>query len=259
MPLHDWSLVDAGIFHDFHLTWVSLLKTRLNAGLLPDPFYALAEPVIGEAIPDVLSLHARSNGDATYGSHSTMLLSDATHPAVESAPSAVLIQDMGPPEPYALLTRQIAIRDRLRDDSVIAVIEFVSQSNKRSQAQCEQFVAKATSLLRSGIHLLVVDLQPPTRIVPIGFYARICQSYGTIPKDLPEDRGRETASYEVLSEGIVRAHVVSLAAGDVLPEMPLFLLPHQFIRLPLESTYTEAFRSLPGKFRRILEAPAAGG
>ena len=36
MPVHDWTKVDAGIFHDFHCAWIIHLKEALNEGLLPD-------------------------------------------------------------------------------------------------------------------------------------------------------------------------------------------------------------------------------
>ncbi len=35
MPLHDWTRVDAGIFHDFHQAWNAQLRGALNGGLLP--------------------------------------------------------------------------------------------------------------------------------------------------------------------------------------------------------------------------------
>ncbi|UCE61310.1 MAG: hypothetical protein JSU63_06095 [Phycisphaerales bacterium] len=44
-----------------------------------------------------------------------------------------------------------------------------------------------------------------------------------------------------------------LAVGDPLPEMPVFLLPHRFVRLSLEPSYTEAFESLARRFRHVLE------
>lgn len=47
MPLHDWTRVSAGIFHDFHTVLVGDLRTRLNAGLLPPEYDALAEQVAG--------------------------------------------------------------------------------------------------------------------------------------------------------------------------------------------------------------------
>jgi len=43
--MHDWTRVDAGIFHAFDLGWIPILKTALNVGLLPPDYYALAEQV----------------------------------------------------------------------------------------------------------------------------------------------------------------------------------------------------------------------
>ena len=57
MPLHDWTKVDDGIFHDFHSSWIIHLKESLNEGLLPDGFYALTEQHARDRIPDVLTLH----------------------------------------------------------------------------------------------------------------------------------------------------------------------------------------------------------
>ena len=45
MPVHDWTRVDAGLFHDFHQSWSVEIKNAPNAGLLPKGYYAL-EPVI---------------------------------------------------------------------------------------------------------------------------------------------------------------------------------------------------------------------
>lgn len=56
MPIHDWTKVIAAVFHDFHQTWLVEIKRALNDGLLPSPYYALAEQVAGEYGPDVLAL-----------------------------------------------------------------------------------------------------------------------------------------------------------------------------------------------------------
>jgi hypothetical protein len=45
MPVHDWTLVDEGTFHAFHTLWISRMMGTLNAGLLPNGYYALAEQV----------------------------------------------------------------------------------------------------------------------------------------------------------------------------------------------------------------------
>src|SRR5438270_5318916 len=54
MPVHDWRRVEAGIFHDFHLSWIGEMRKVFNNGLLPEGYYALAEQHAGRAIADIL-------------------------------------------------------------------------------------------------------------------------------------------------------------------------------------------------------------
>ncbi|MDR3637021.1 MAG: hypothetical protein P4L84_24670 [Isosphaeraceae bacterium] len=67
MPIHDWSRVDAGLFHHFHLSWIVTLCQALNAGLLPPGFSALAEQVAAGPIPDVLTLHRPAHPTSPSG------------------------------------------------------------------------------------------------------------------------------------------------------------------------------------------------
>src|SRR4051794_1370681 len=62
MPIHDWTRVNAGTFHDFHTAWIVELRGVLNSGMLPDGYYALAEQVAGATVPDVLTLQDMSDG-----------------------------------------------------------------------------------------------------------------------------------------------------------------------------------------------------
>jgi hypothetical protein len=55
MPIHDWTRVDAGLFHDFHQDWTIELRRSLNAGRLPPDYVALADQRAGGPIPDVLT------------------------------------------------------------------------------------------------------------------------------------------------------------------------------------------------------------
>src|SRR2546429_369776 len=56
MPIHDWTRVDAGLFHAFHQRWIHALCDALNTGGLPADYFALPEQVIKGPIPDVLTL-----------------------------------------------------------------------------------------------------------------------------------------------------------------------------------------------------------
>ena len=58
MPVHDWTNVTSGIFHDFHQSWAIEIRRALNGGLLPPGFSAMAEQWAGGKIPDVLTLQS---------------------------------------------------------------------------------------------------------------------------------------------------------------------------------------------------------
>jgi hypothetical protein len=42
MPLHDWTKVEPGVFHDFHQSWLVEIRTALNKKLLPRDFSRIA-------------------------------------------------------------------------------------------------------------------------------------------------------------------------------------------------------------------------
>jgi hypothetical protein len=48
MPIHDWTRVSAGTWHDFHLAWIAEIRNALNDGLLPPTYYAQAEQIAAE-------------------------------------------------------------------------------------------------------------------------------------------------------------------------------------------------------------------
>ena len=56
MPIHDWTRVTAGTWHDFHLAWIAEIRNELNGGRLPPSYYAQAEQIAGPLGPDVLTL-----------------------------------------------------------------------------------------------------------------------------------------------------------------------------------------------------------
>src|SRR4029077_21130882 len=67
MPVHDWTRVEAGIFHDFHHSWIEEIKRALNTGLLSDDYYALAEHPAAGFGPDVLTLQGSADDPPDSG------------------------------------------------------------------------------------------------------------------------------------------------------------------------------------------------
>src|SRR5207302_7392632 len=61
MPVHDWTRVSDGTFHDFPYSWVLEIKRALMRGLLPKGYYVMAEQIGGDlGAPDVLTLQAEA-------------------------------------------------------------------------------------------------------------------------------------------------------------------------------------------------------
>ena len=71
MPIHDWTKVDAGIFHHFRLGWIEEIARELNRGVLPDDDYAMAEQHTSDSGPDVLTLQSRSIRDHDHDERAT--------------------------------------------------------------------------------------------------------------------------------------------------------------------------------------------
>jgi hypothetical protein len=248
MPLHDWTRVDAGIFHDFHHEWISTIKRALNAGLLPPDHYALAEQIAGGLGPDVLTLQAPSNGPPVVSGESRGGIALAT------APPKVHYHARTESDRYAAKAKAVVIH-HTSDHRVVAVVEIVSPGNKNNRHGLRAFVEKAVELLRGGIHLLILDPFPPGPRDPQGIHKAIWDEYTDSDFTLPPDRPLTLAAY--IGGPCPEAFVEPTAVGRPLAEMPLFLAPDSYILVPLEPTYQSAWEAVPAYWRGVLQRPGA--
>jgi hypothetical protein len=216
MPMHDWTTVEAGIFHAFHHGWISAITGPLNNGLLPERYYSLPEQITTEFdLTDKVTTQTQA-------------------------------------EFYRRKKSAIAVR-HVSGDRVVAMIEIVSPGNKASKNAARAFVSKACELLEHRIHLLIADPFPPGPRDPGGVHGLI---WGEVTDDeyrLPPDKPLTLVAYE--SDLITRAYVEPVTMGDKLPDMPLFLEPDGCVMVPLEATYTTAFDLQPRRWRDVLQPP----
>jgi hypothetical protein len=247
MPVHDWTRVEAGIFHDFHTVWISNIRTALNEGLLPPGYYALAEQHAGRAIADVLTLHA-----SPAASEPLPLPPDTGGIAVAEAPPRVRRRQTI--EPAALTRRRTLAIRHVSGHRLVALLEIVSPANKDRASHVEEFAAKAVSALDLGVHVLLVDLFPPGPHDPHGMHGALRQrlDLSDEPYDLPADEPLTLAAYAAGPQ--VEIYLEHFRVGAALPEAPLFLRPDRYIRVPLEPTYQAAYRGVPAFWRDVLEA-----
>ena len=235
MPIHDWTRVDAGLFHNFHRGWICAICDALNSGGLPPDHFALIEKEVRSPIPDLLNLVLSPGPEVRI--HHDGLLDVANAP-----PRAHMIQQHEA-DAYAGKANRVVVRQR--DGDVVAVIVIVSPGNKASRAQLSAFAQKSAEFLRQGIHLLVIDLFPPSRHDAQGIHKAIWDVFEEVELKLPADKPLTLASYDAGPPYV--AYIEPVAVGDALPHMPLFLRSEVYVSVPLEATYQTTWNDFPGR------------
>jgi hypothetical protein len=234
MPVHDWTRVDAGIFHDFHQRWIIAITNALNDGLLPNDFYALAEQV--------------TEGPSTskYSSGDEIGVAVAEHPPRVRHTHEVDV------ELYAARATRVAVF-HVSGDRVVAYIEIVSPGNKHSEVAIRRFIDKLGEAFRRGCHALVIDVHPPTRRDPRGIHARFWQDSFGDEKCPGVTAAQPLGVVAYCSDLSPTAYFEPFAVGDTLIDMPVFLTPDRYVNLPLAQTYDEAWRGVPGRWKQVVE------
>jgi hypothetical protein len=249
MPIHDWTRVKPGIYHHFHGRWIFSMADALNVGGLPKGFYALAEQMTRTFGPDVLTLERpgveqpHANGTAQNGSPGpgTQTLTHARPKARFEAKETRIPLPKG--------QRKLAIRHS-SDHRLVALIELVSPGNKASTHAFKSFVEKACGVLEAGLHLLVIDPFPPGKRDPNGVHAAVWHLATRKPFTLPSDKPLTLASYVAGEE--LTTFVNTVAVGDPLPDMALFLDADTYVNVPLEATYQTAWQTFPAEWREVI-------
>jgi Protein of unknown function (DUF4058) len=241
MPLHDWTRVPSGLFHDFHQSWSIRIKDALNAGCLPKGLSALVEQRAGPREADVLAVQRRTNSQRpeTDAGGGTLTL---------ERPTATIVRRTSKEISWGRANR-IVVRHHL--GRIVAVIEILSPGNKDSRAALRDFVDKAIDFLRQGIHLLIVDLFPPTPRDPFGIHKAIWDEIHEEDFSFPEGKDRILVCYEAGDERV--AYLEPVAVGDDLPNMPLVLTSSMHILVPLEATYRSTWEACPEELRIAVE------
>jgi hypothetical protein len=241
MPVHDWTRVSAGTFHDFHNAWMTELRNALNGGLLPRGFYAQGEQYAGQIQTDVPTLHAGSE-PATEGGGVALLA---------EVPPLVSRKVVASEAAFVRATRRTLVIRRVSGHRVVALLEIVSPANKDRPSSVADFAHKVESALRQGIHLLIVDLFPPGLHDPQRMHEIIWVNYRDEENASPRDKPLTLASY--MAGALPEAYLEFVTVGDALPAMPLFLDLNAYVMTPLASTYDAAYRGVPEVWRNVLE------
>lgn len=240
MPIHDWSRVQSGLFHEFHQSWRVRIQDALNGGVLPEGYYALVEQRVDGPEPDVIAVQTRQPDK------------DGATATLQAPRTRLTVRTPSDAARYARRANRISIRHPL--DQVVAVIEIVSPGNKDSRNALRAFVDKAVTLIRKGVHLLIVDLFPPhENRDPQGIHKAIWDEFTEEPFTLPPGQPFTLVAYQSGEDFAAYAEFVGV--GEVLPDMPLFLTRDEHILVPLEATYQATWAVTPEPLRQLVLSP----
>jgi hypothetical protein len=247
MPVHDWKRVDANLFHHFHQMWTMHICDALNEGLLPEGFSALIDQRSPTVAPDVLALERRTgtrgNGKPAGGA------------VVVATPPKMRHVVQGKKALLAERANRITIHHPLGE--IICVMEIMSPGNKSSRSALAKFVDKSIDFLARGVHLVVIDLFPPTKRDPQGIHKAIWDEIDDEePFELPSNQPLTLAAYvagDVLADVPPTAYVEPIGIGEAMPDLPAYLDLDEYVPVPLEATYVATWAKCPKDFRALVE------
>jgi len=145
---------------------------------------------------------------------------------------------------------------------VVCVLEIVSPGNKSGRSALRSFVEKSIEFLGQGIHLLILDILPPTPRDPQGMYKAVWDEIEEEPFELPPGKLLTLAAYvagDLLTGRETTAYVEMVGVGDALPDMPAYLDGSGYVPVPLETTYQAAWATCPPDFRELVETGKLSG
>jgi hypothetical protein len=253
MPIHDWSKVDAGVFHGFHLRWIANLTALLNNGILPPGYYADAEQYADRKEADVLTLHDSDAGPL-----------DSPMDGIDQGDggTAVLVESL-----IGVRTARKGFKPRARQrrlivrhvtgHRVVAMLEIVLPGNKDRRRNAYDFAGKVANAVEGGIHVTFVDLFPATPSTPNGLHNLVWREFDREPVPAPSDRPLTLAAF-VASEP-AKMLVEFRVVGDELPKFLLAISSEVGAMLPLADTYAAAFAGSPPYLRDKLSQAVPGG
>ena len=228
MPLLDHFLPPLGRTHPwrgFHGAWAAAMARGLNAGVLPNGYYAV--PFLDRQGPIEIDVAAvreadRGNGAGEVGSWSP------ANPELAVAVAWPTGDDV-----------RVEVFADDGDPRLAAAIELVSPGNKDRPGSREAFVSKCAGYLRQGCGLVVVDVVTTRRA---NLHAELLTALGA-GAGANDSLDLSAVAYRAVGrdeDGRLLAWPMALAIGEALPTVPLWIGPDLAVPLDLEASHSAA-------------------
>jgi hypothetical protein len=210
-------------FHSFHNAWATHIAVDLNASL---PANFIAEP----------NVQISSRIEIDVQADELLAADEGYSRAQYEVPPVIASVPVSFPDETEILIIDLGNARR-----TVGVIEIVSPANKDRPQHRDAFIAKCLSLISQGVSLAIVDI---ITVRLFNFHNELMRRLESRAGQIPETE--ETPLYcsayrynYALQEPRVDCWAYSLAAGQCLPDLPLFIRPEVAVPVRLEQTYME--------------------
>ena len=218
----------------FHHAWATFIADELNRDALPAGYFAESEISLGPSLEiDVATM-------------------ESTVPGAGMSPGAIVVRP--PPKPKIsveidfahLESYEVRVFQDLGGAELRAAIELVSPANKDRSGSRRTFAAKCAGYLQHGIGVVIIDVVT-ARVANL--HRELFEVLEVKSRRAPWESatGLSAVAYRPVTlqkRPRVEVWPESLALGEKLPELPLWLALDLWVPLPLEKSYTATCRSL---------------
>ncbi len=139
----------------------------------------------------------------------------------------------------------VQIYDAERGRQLVATIELVSPGNKDRPEKRNAFVGKCAALLQKGVAISIVDVVTPRQV---NLYAELLQFLGqsdpSLGEPLPHLYAVSCRWRPQDKRMLLQTWSHTLALGQLLPTLPLWLTGQLAVPLDLEQSYEQACHDL---------------
>jgi hypothetical protein len=219
-------------WENLHSAWANALRDQLNEDLLPPRMFAEVQISFGSRVEIDVATFEEPDGGAESEPGGIAVWAPPTRPRTVRLPRV-------PPEVF-----EIRVYNDEAGPTLITAVELVSPAHKDRRASRHVFALKCASYLYQGVHLVIAD------VVTL----RSANLHQELFRLLElEDRGARIVTpnlYAVAYRALPAARKprlefwpTSLAIGEPLPTMPLWLGADLVVPLELEQAYRKACQS----------------
>jgi len=214
-------------WESFHAQWASCIASSLNEGL-PDDYFAEAQV---HAWPRIEVDVGTSRSPGTEDRNGGVATLTRTQPKI--MPADMTLPTVFPPE-YS-----VHVYETSGGPTLVAAIELVSPGNNDREETRRAFTAKCASLISRAVGLIIIDIVTSRQAEPF----RDLMTMVFPDRELPEPAPLMAASFRptrIDEADALEVRHRPLAAGQLLPALPLASGGLGWIDVDFEATYEDA-------------------